>query len=80
MNGYTVAVMEFAINRNISKSAAEVLEENTGNYIDMIEQAKSSVQVLFIYKKCFNNNFSPWCKYEACRSSGFSRIHFNALL
>jgi len=46
VKGYTVAVMEFAINRNISQSSAEVLEENTRNFIDMIEQAKTSVQVL----------------------------------
>lgn len=49
--------MEFAINRNISKPSEEVLEENTRKFIDMLEQAKSSVQVLFKYKKFFNNFF-----------------------
>ncbi|XP_066144857.1 vanin-like protein 3 [Euwallacea fornicatus] len=46
VGSYSVAVMEFAVNLNFSQPASKVLEDNTINYIKLIEQAKNQSAVL----------------------------------
>ncbi|XP_066255889.1 vanin-like protein 3 [Euwallacea similis] len=45
-DSYNVAVMEFAVNLDYFKPASEVLEDNTMNYVNLIQQAKKQSTAL----------------------------------